>query len=199
MATAGAGLPPRLLPGAGAGSGRPAFPGSGRPLFGGSAGPVGGAFGTDGSLKRVLSYVRQHGAGTIAVSSQASAATAIIAADANVAGIGGFSGRESDVSVSWLAHEVRSGKIRWLLAGGEGPEAVGPGLPGDTRAGSKAAMAAVARACLRVTLRRTTLGAGASTSTPTGAIRGATRASTLYDCQGRAEQLQSAGARQSGG
>ena len=32
-----------------------------------------------------------------------------------MAGIGGFSGRESDVSVSWLAQEVRAGKIRWVL------------------------------------------------------------------------------------
>ena len=49
-----------------------------------------------------------------------------------MAGIGGFSGRESDVSVSWLAQEVRSGRIRWVLAEQGGARA-GPRLPGDTR------------------------------------------------------------------
>ena len=64
----------------------------------------------------MLSYVEQHGGGTIAVASQSSAASAIIGKDADVAGIGGFSGRESDVSISWLAEEVAAGKIRWVLA-----------------------------------------------------------------------------------
>jgi hypothetical protein len=115
-----------------------------------------------------LTYVKQHGGGTIAVSSQSSAATAIIGSDAKVAGIGGFSGRESDVSVAWLAQEVSSGSIRWVL-GEQTPtqRTGGPGLPGDTRAGSKAAMTAVAKACKKVTV---------STS-------------SLYDCQGDAAQL----------
>ncbi len=60
-----------------------------------------------------------HGGGTLAVESQSSAATAIIEKDANVAGIGGFSGRESTVSISWLADEVAAGKIRWVLGGEE--------------------------------------------------------------------------------
>jgi hypothetical protein len=116
----------------------------------------------------VLSYVKQHGGGTIAVSSQSGAASAIITKGVNVAGIGGFSGRESDVSVAWLAGEVRAGKIRWVLGEQAGTQRTGgPGLPGDTRAGSKAAMTAVAKACKKVTL---------STS-------------ALYDCQGRAAHL----------
>ena len=91
-------------------------------LVGVGVGPIGVRLGGNLSLTKVLAYVRQHGGGTIAVSSQSSAAPAIIAEDANVAGIGGFSGRESDVSVSWLAQEVRAGKIRWVLAeqGGRG-------------------------------------------------------------------------------
>jgi len=47
---------------------------------------------------------------------------------------GGFSGRESSISVSWLANEVRSGHLRWLIV-----DQGGGGLPGDTRAGSRVA------------------------------------------------------------
>jgi len=160
----------------------------------------GGPFGDDRSLTQVLPYVKTHGGGTIAVSSQSSAAAAIIARHANVAGIGGFSGRESDVSVSWLAQEVRSGKIRWVLAEQGGARSGGPGLPGDTRAGSRAAMAAVTRACLRVALPKTTVRPGASArtaGTSAGGGRGATATtSALYDCRGRASQLLGAGARE---
>jgi len=128
----------------------------------------------------VLSYISKHGGGTLAVSSQSTAASAIIHGDSNVAGIGGFSGRESDPSVSWLAEEVREGKIRWVLdessagaaAGFGGP--VGPSGARETRVGSKPAMAAVAKACEKVTL-----------------------AGTLYDCQGRAAALASLGTQQS--
>ncbi len=76
-----------------------------------------------------------HGGGTLAVSSQSGAAEAIIARGANVVGIGGFSGRESEVSRSWLAQEVRSGKIRWVLAeeSGPGPERRGAGGSGGAR------------------------------------------------------------------
>ena len=140
--------------------------GSGR---GGAIGvPLGGSVSSS-----VLAYVKAHGGGTIAVASQSNAASAILDGDANVAGIGGFSGRESEVSVSWLAGEVRVGKIRWVLdedsSGGFGG---GPG--GDTRTGAKKAMAAVARACVAVTL------SGGSAK--------------LYDCQGRAQALAAIGA-----
>jgi 4-amino-4-deoxy-L-arabinose transferase-like glycosyltransferase len=192
------GTPPT---GAGAGSseGPPGGPAgfAGGPGGGGFAGPPGagaaggggapgGAFGGGESLKSVLSYVTKHGGGTVAVSSQSSAATAIISSDAKVAGIGGFSGRESDVSVSWLAMEVRSGKIRWVVGeaspgaaagravgGGARGGGFGGGLPGDTRRGSKAAMAAVAKACTKVTLPSTSGSSGG----------------TLYDCQGRSAEL----------
>ena len=80
----------------------------------GAGGPGGGGFGNSISSE-VLSYVKAHGGGTIAVSSQSSAAGSIISSGADVAGIGGFSGRESSVSVSWLAEAVRDGKIRWVL------------------------------------------------------------------------------------
>jgi 4-amino-4-deoxy-L-arabinose transferase-like glycosyltransferase len=143
----------------------------------------GGPFGADSSLTQIVSYVKRHGGGTLAVPSQSSAASAIISRGASVAGIGGFSGRESEVSVAWLAHEVSSGSIRWVLA--DGLNAGGPRLPGDTRSGSKTAIAAVARACRKVTLP-------ASASTIAGARSGSlatASAGTLYDCQGRAAAL----------
>ncbi len=160
--------------------------GSGRLGVGaGPGGAGGGQFGSDTALTKVTAYVKEHGGGTIAVSSQSSAAQAIVEKDANVAGIGGFSGRESDVSVSWLAQEVSAGKIRWVLAegqGGAGPSGGrGGGLPGDTRAGAKAAIAAVEKGCQRVTLTSTDSGTSSGTS--------AAGAGTLYDCQGRAGQL----------
>jgi 4-amino-4-deoxy-L-arabinose transferase-like glycosyltransferase len=147
--------------------------------FGRGGGRLGGPFGDDRSIAAVLTYVTAHGGGTIAVSSQSSAAAAIIDKNANVAGIGGFSGRESDVTLSWLAQEVRSGGIRWVL--GE-RNADRSGVPGDTRVGAKPAMSAVASACLPVPL------AAVGSSTRTGVT-----SSTLFDCRGRAAALVAAG------
>jgi 4-amino-4-deoxy-L-arabinose transferase-like glycosyltransferase len=150
--------------------------------FGGGAG--GGGFGAGGSLTRVAAYVRAHGGGTIAVSSQSSASAAILAG-AEVAGIGGFSGRESDVSVAWLAEEVAAGRIRWVLAEGSGAQMR---LPGDTRAGSQAAMSAAAQACTRVTL------SGTSSVSAGGAGAGSSASGqTLYDCRGDAAGIARAG------
>jgi 4-amino-4-deoxy-L-arabinose transferase-like glycosyltransferase len=173
------GVPTGAPPGLASGSGRPG-------VGAGPGGAGGGQFGSDAALTKVMAYVKQHGGGTIAVSSQSSAAQAIVEKGANVAGIGGFSGRESDVSVSWLAQEVKAGKVRWVLAEAQGGGSVGGrgGLPGDTRAGAKVAVAAVEKACQRVTL--TSTGSGTSTSKASGASAGT---DTLYDCQGRAAQL----------
>jgi 4-amino-4-deoxy-L-arabinose transferase-like glycosyltransferase len=192
--------------GPGAGAGRGGFagpPGGAAPpqLFGsGQAGGVtasgtargaGGALGAPigGSVSSaILSYVKQHGGGTIAAASQSNAASSIVEGNTNVAGIGGFSGRESDVSVSWLAQEVRTGKIRWVLyeQSSGGP---GGGLRGDTRTGAKTAMAAVARACEAVTFSSN--GSGGSTEAGSSSATGS--AATLYDCAGRATALASAG------
>ena len=177
--------PPGGPAGFAGGPGGGGFAGAPGAAAAGGGGAPGGAFGGGESLKSVLSYVSKHGGGTVAVSSQSSAATAIISSDAKVAGIGGFSGRESDVSVSWMAMEVSLGKIRWVVgeasAGATGGAAggvargggFGGGLPGDTRRGSKTAMAAVAKACTKVTLP----------------IRSGTSGGALYDCQGRSAQL----------
>ena len=182
-ATTGA---PGVLPGGGfaGGASRGAGPGAG------------GGFGGANSLTSPLSYIAKHGGGTLAVSSQSSAASAIIAGDTNVAGIGGFSGRESDPSVSWLAQEVREGKIRWVLdeqsSGG-----FGANTPGETRVGSKPAMA---KACQAVTLStstsRTTTRANGSTGAASTST--ATSSGTLYDCLGDAAALVALGTQQSG-
>ena len=87
-----------------------------------------------------MRYVRAHGGGTIAVSSQQGASSAIIASGADVAGIGGFSGRESQVSVTWLAQAIRDGRIRWVIADGGGLGGGG----NDGRVGSRDAMTLVA-------------------------------------------------------
>ena len=101
------------------------------------------------------------------MSSQSSAAAAIVSSNANVAGLGGFSGRESSVSATWIAQEVAAGRLRWVIVDNAG----GGTLPGDTRTGSQSAMEVVAKTCRRVTLN-------ASGNTV-----------TLYDCQGRAAAI----------
>jgi 4-amino-4-deoxy-L-arabinose transferase-like glycosyltransferase len=140
---------PRAFPGpAGAAPGNAARRGGGGPFGGNSA-----------ALTSALRYVKAHGGGTIAVSSQTGAAQAIIDSGAKVAGIGGFSGRESAVSVAWLAQEVQNGHLRWVLTDGGGA-----GGPQDGRTGSQTVMTAVKSICRKVS---------------TG----------LYDCAGRAAAL----------
>jgi 4-amino-4-deoxy-L-arabinose transferase-like glycosyltransferase len=194
----GAGVPgaeaggPSGLPGAGGipGEGPPSAggPGGGVPGAGAFAGRSGGAPGSPfggGVSASVESYVRANGGGTIAVASQSSAAASILAGESNVAGLGGFSGRESDVSAAWLAQEVRSGKIRWVLDDEAGART-------DKRVGARKAMAAVARACSAVTLSSSS---AASEASP-GAF-GQTAAATLYDCAGHATALAGAAAQES--
>ena len=151
-----------------AGPGRSGSAGGGNfgPGAGGGFGGF-GAFGGGQSLGSALSYIRAHGGGTLAVSSQTTAETAIIDSDARVAGIGGFSGNESEVTAGWLAQEIQSGKIRWVLDD-EGGFGGGFGGISDGRVGSRDAMQWVSEACRRAT-------------TPDG--------STLYDCSGRAARI----------
>ena len=163
----GAGAPP-TLGGFGAATGAGGFDGKGAP-----GGPGGGIFGGDtATLRAAVRYAQSHGGGTIGVESQSSAAAAILSSDANVAGLGGFSGRESTVSVAWLASEVKSGRMRWVLV----DQAQRISLPGDTRTGSEAALSAVERACPAVTI---STGSGTQV--------------TMYDCSGRAAAILKAG------
>jgi 4-amino-4-deoxy-L-arabinose transferase-like glycosyltransferase len=165
---------------------------------GAAGGPMGGQLSS-----RMLSYVKQHGGGTIAVSSQSSAAPTIVAGGAKVAGIGGFSGRESEVTAAWLAQRVRSGAIRWVLVEqtGSGGAAGARGLPGDTRKGAKAAMTAVTKACTRATLPSegsssdgASAAAGSVELLGSGTSSSAESGSGLYDCRGDAPALERAGA-----
>jgi 4-amino-4-deoxy-L-arabinose transferase-like glycosyltransferase len=171
----GGGGPPGggVGPGATQGGGAGTAPRGGGGFGGGGGG--GGPFGgNSAALNSALSYVRAHGGGTIAVSSQTGASAAIIASGADVAGLGGFSGRESEVSVTWLANAVRSGEIRWVLTDGTGGGG-GGGFGRDGRTGSSTVMAAVAQTCTPAT---TSSSSSSSTST-----------SGLYDCLGRADAL----------
>ncbi len=155
--------------------------GGGRTRGGGPGGFPGGGpggFGGDSAaLNAAIRYARAHGGGTIGVASQSTAAAAILDADANVAGLGGFSGRESSVTAAWIAMEVRDGRLRWVISdgtsGGQGFRA-----PGDTRQGSQAALAVVAKTCPAVAL-------GSSSGDN----------STMYDCQGRATAILAAARR----
>ena len=117
--------------------------------FGGGGG--GGMFGGDNaSLQAAVTYAKAHGGGTIGVESQESAAAAIISGNADVAGLGGFSGRESTVSAPWLAMEVRDGRLRWIL--GRQPGAAGSAAcGGDSRQGSAAALAVAEKVGRKVT------------------------------------------------
>ncbi|MFZ0039755.1 MAG: hypothetical protein WAK93_00485, partial [Solirubrobacteraceae bacterium] len=138
--------------------------------FGGfGAGGPGGMFGGDSAtLKAAITYAKSHGGGTIGVESQSTAAAAIVSSDANVAGLGGFSGRESSVTASWIAMEVRNGHLRWVLTDGSQGGFAGPG---DSRQGSAAALKIVAKACTAVTF----------TASGTKV--------TMYDCQGRSSAI----------
>jgi hypothetical protein len=99
---------------------------------GGGAGPFGG---NSAALTEALAYAEAHGGGTIGVSSQSGAAAAIIDSDADVAGLGGFSGRESEVSVAWLEQAVADGRIRYVLV--DGNQGFGPQ---DGRTGASTVM-----------------------------------------------------------
>ncbi|HEV2974692.1 MAG TPA: hypothetical protein VGX69_06795 [Solirubrobacteraceae bacterium] len=194
------GVPGQAGPGEGAGNAPSGasvggFAGARAPSGGFGGGAFGAPMGNEQSITQALSYVKQHGGGTIAVSSQSSAASAIVASGAKVAGIGGFSGRESDVTAGWLAQRVSSGAIRWVLVEASGAGRGGRGLPGDTRAGSKAAMTAIAKACMRVTLATSE---DTSAEARSGGGAGTTSSASetaLYDCQGRAAALERGGVR----
>jgi 4-amino-4-deoxy-L-arabinose transferase-like glycosyltransferase len=137
-------------PGAGFAGGGPGAAGGPPAGFAGQPGggsPSGGASGKGGigagsfnatsqSLTEAVRYADAHGGGTVAVASQSEAASLVISG-AHVAGIGGFSGRESETNAVWLAQEVRSGHIRWVLTssggglgGASGGFAGGGGLGG---------------------------------------------------------------------
>jgi 4-amino-4-deoxy-L-arabinose transferase-like glycosyltransferase len=121
-------------------------PGGTNPRFGAPPGLVapgnGGVPGFGGnsqSLEEAVAYAQAHGGGTVAVSSQSGAASSLITSgDEDLVAIGGFSGRESQVTVDWLADAVADGRIRYVLTDG-----TTGGLPQDDRIGASEVMAAV--------------------------------------------------------
>ncbi|MGZ4168392.1 MAG: ArnT family glycosyltransferase [Solirubrobacteraceae bacterium] len=144
--------------------------------FGGGAGAggPGGMFGGDSaSLTAAETYAKAHGGGAIGVESQSAAAAAILANNGNVAGLGGFSGRESTVSAQWLAMEVQNGKLRWILADGTSQGFAGGfgGAGRDGRQGSAAALAIAEKVGRKVTF------------TSNGSTV------TMYDLQGKAPAI----------
>ncbi|HTA12561.1 MAG TPA: hypothetical protein VK765_03995 [Solirubrobacteraceae bacterium] len=161
-------------------TGRLATPGAGfgSSLAPGVAGHSGaGIFGaTSQSLTAAVRYANTHGGGTVAVASQSEAASLVIDGE-HVAGIGGFSGRESETNAVWLAQEVRTRHIRWVLTTSGAPGGGPSGGPAgrDQRVGSTRAMAAVTASCKRVSVL-----------------------SGLYDCAGRATRLAAAATKQDG-
>jgi hypothetical protein len=124
----------------------------------------GGRFGGNANLTAALSYAGSHGGGAIAVSSQEGAADSIIQSGADVVGLGGFSGRESQVSAQWLAQAVQNGQIRYVLTGGETG-----GMGNDSRVGANDLMAIVQK------------------------VGKPTSVSGLYDLQGQAAAIAAAG------
>jgi hypothetical protein len=154
-APGGAGAPP-AMPGGATATG---------PMGGGGGG--GGMFGGDSqATQQAVAYAKAHGGGTVAVSSQNGASGQLITSGADIAAIGGFSGRESQVSVDWLADAIDAGRIRWVLTDGTG----GGAMMQDGRVGSSEVMAAVAATC---------------TAVPS--VDG------LYDCAGSTAALRAAG------
>jgi 4-amino-4-deoxy-L-arabinose transferase-like glycosyltransferase len=104
------------------------FPGAGPSLVSGLGGgggfgaPGGGATsgGTSDALDLALAYAEAHGAGgrwALIVSSEQEAAPAFIEGKP-VASMGGFTGRETVLTGSYLASLVRSGEARYFLLGG---------------------------------------------------------------------------------
>jgi hypothetical protein len=122
-------------------------------------------FGGNASTTKALAYAKAHGGGTVAVSSQQGASSSLITSGSKLVAIGGFSGRESQVSVAWLADAVQSGRIRWVLT-----DSAGGGMAQDSRIGSKEVMAVAAKV-------------GKKVSSVSG----------LYDLQGLASQLRASG------
>jgi 4-amino-4-deoxy-L-arabinose transferase-like glycosyltransferase len=136
--------------------GLPAGPTPGpNPLFGGGqslrpiARPGAPPVCNDSSLRAIIAFVKGHGGGPIGVSSQSNAAEGIICQRYDVAGIGGFSGRESNPTVAWFADEVTSGHIRWVY--NEGAQNFGSAF--DNRPGATKVLKAAARVCPQVNTR----------------------------------------------
>jgi 4-amino-4-deoxy-L-arabinose transferase-like glycosyltransferase len=149
-------------------------PPSGVPGWGRSFGAPGGFGGGTGSadFTAALTYVEAHGASArlgLIVQSEQEAASLVVRGEP-VAAMGGFTGRETVLTSSYLASLIRSGEARYFLLGGA------RGGPGGT---SNAAVDTISSTCTKVSA------SAWSTSASTGG-------STLYDCQGKAADISNA-------
>jgi len=145
-----------------------------------TGGAAGGMFGGE-DLSSVLEYTEGHGGGTIAVDSQSGASAAIIEEGAEVAGIGGFSGKESSVSAAWLEERIADGDIAWIYTSGLSGGGFGGGTGGaggDTRTGSESAIDTVVESCTAIS----SSAYGSSESEATESTGGGSRSGTLYKC-----------------
>jgi 4-amino-4-deoxy-L-arabinose transferase-like glycosyltransferase len=167
-------------PGGGARGGFTPPPGAGQfggPPTGARAGGFGGPGGASGDstdIAAALRYAESHGAASrfaLIVSSEQEAASDVVKGE-NVAAMGGFTGRETVLTSSYLSSLVRSGQARYFLLGGGG--GFGPGGQ------SNAATSLIESACTAVSSS-----AWSSGSTSSG--------STLYDCAGKADAIARAG------
>jgi 4-amino-4-deoxy-L-arabinose transferase-like glycosyltransferase len=146
------------------GVGQAGAPGGGQVL--GNGGPGGGSFST--AELDWLNSQRGDARWILAVSSSMEADQPIIDGY-DVVALGGFSGSDGSASLSRVADAVASGELRFIAAGGGGGGGFG-GPGGGGYAG------AVAQVC-----------------TPVSATSwGGTGSSSVYDCQGKADQLRAA-------
>jgi len=137
-------------------------------------------------LSSILEYTEAHGGGTIAVDSQSGAATSIIEEGAEVAGIGGFSGKESSVSARWLEERIESGAIAWIYTSGSSGGIGGAGgTGGDTRTGSESAIDTVVKSCTPVdasAFESAGAESGTGESSPSETTGSGSSGGTLYQC-----------------
>ena len=123
------------------------------------------------SITAALEYVEAHGATkrfVLIVQSEEEAAAAVVAGEP-VASMGGFTGRETVLTNSYLARLIGRHEARYFLLGGQ----TGLGGPGGT---ANAAVSTITSTCKAVS----------TTSV-------ATTSGTLYDCAGQATAIANAG------
>ena len=142
----GFGGPPIGFGGGAPPAGGQSFPRGGfTPGYGGFGGVRGGGFGGADSaqIEQALAYAKAHEPGTrwaLIVSSEQASASAVIKGE-SVAAMGGFTGRETVLTSSYLASLVRSGEARYFLLGGGG---FGPG------GGNNTAVSTITSVCKQV-------------------------------------------------
>jgi hypothetical protein len=144
----------------------------GGPPTGTRTGGFGGGGGST-DIATALKYAETHGATArfaLIVSSEQEAASYVVKGE-NVSAMGGFTGRETVLTSSYLSSLVRSGQARYFLLGGSG--GFGPGGSSNTAA------SLIESTCTAVSSSAWTSG-----STSAG--------STLYDCAGKADAIANA-------